>query len=52
MKSVISACRGLEVDPMDFSDKNAYPEIVKLDKNIGVSYLSIYTVIKLKHMRV
>lgn len=37
---------------MDFSDKNAYPEIVKCDRNIGVSYLSIYTVIKLKRTRV
>lgn len=32
--------------------KKAHPEIIKCDQNIGVSYLSIYTVIKLKHMRV
>lgn len=37
---------------MDFSDKNEYSEIVKRDKNIGVSYLSIYVVIKLKYMTI
>lgn len=52
IKSATSVCRGLQVDLMDFSDKNAFPEIVKHGENAAVSYLSICTVIKLKRMRV
>lgn len=41
IKSVISVCHGLKLDPMDFYDKNEHTELIKCDKNTSVSYLSI-----------